>query len=89
MSQGEIGFGRVGGLITSRPVSFWEKASTQAPDNSSGEAALTIELWDFLTMFWLYKELLAGVTNCSFELEVLRGNKPGSLQLYLGVKGHP
>lgn len=89
MSQGEIGFGRVGGLITSCPVSFWEKASTQAPDNSSGEAALTIELWDLLTMFWLYKELLAGVTNCSFELEVLRGNKPGSLQLYLGVKGHP
>lgn len=53
----EIGFRRFEGLITTGPISPWERASTQTWQVNR-ETALTIELWGFIKTFSLNKCLL-------------------------------
>lgn len=40
-----MGFGRLGGLITINPISFWEAASARLQVTERQEMALIGELW--------------------------------------------
>lgn len=43
--QGKMGFGRLAGLITIGPISFWEAASARLQMTERQEMALISELW--------------------------------------------